>query len=428
MTYPSRSDTDTHPGCLNARVTLAAQVVRRCRQLAEVSEEQDRLTRRFATPAMAQANGLVGGWMAEAGMEVGMDPAGNLVGRLPGEDPAAGTLLLGSHLDTVRDAGAFDGPLGVLVAVACVERLRAEGARLPFAVDVLGFADEEGLRFGTAYLGSRAVAGRFDAELLDLHDADGVALRDALGGFGGAPDDLGAAGRRGERLLGYCEVHIEQGPMLEERDVPVGVIDAIAGATRAELEFTGRAGHAGTVPMEGRRDAVCAAAEWLLVVESAARSEPGLVATVGHLDAFPGAPNVIPGAAVASLDVRHADDAVREAAVEGLRGEAERIGAARGTELVWRERMATPAVAADPVLTDLLAEAVADRGLPVVRMTSGAGHDGVALAPLTGIAMLFVRCAGGVSHHPDESVEEDDVAVAIDVLHAFLGKLVGRAR
>jgi allantoate deiminase len=404
-------------------VTLAAQVVRRCRQLAEVSEEQGRLTRRFATPAMAQANALVGGWMAEAGMEVAMDAAGNLVGHLPGEDPAAGTLLLGSHLDTVRDAGAFDGPLGVLVAVACVERLRAEGARLPFAVDVLGFADEEGLRFGTAYLGSRAVAGTFDPELLDRHDDDGVALRDALGGFGGAPDDLGAASRRGERLLGYCEVHIEQGPVLEERDVPVGVVDAIAGATRAELEFTGRAGHAGTVPMDGRHDAVCAAAEWVLAVEATARREPGLVGTVGRLQARPGAPNVVPGAALASLDVRHADDAVRDAAVAALQAEARRIGAARGIEVAWRELMRTPTVAMDAGLAGLLAEAVADRGLEVVRLASGAGHDAVALAALTGVAMLFVRCAGGVSHHPDESVDEADVAIALDVLHGFVRRL-----
>jgi allantoate deiminase len=398
----------------------AADVVRRCRELAAVSEEEGRLTRRFASPAMARANELVGGWMAEAGMEVRVDAAGNLVGRLAGADPGAGTLLLGSHLDTVRDAGAFDGPLGVLAAVSCVERLRAEGTRLPFAVDVLGFSDEEGLRYGTAYLGSRAVAGSFDPALLGLVDGDGVALGDALRDFGGAPDALADAARRGERLLGYCEVHIEQGPVLEGRDVPVGVVSAIAGATRAELEFSGRAGHAGTVPMDGRRDAACAAAEWTLAVEAAGRAAPGLVATVGRLEALPGAPNVVPGAAVASLDVRHADDAVRDAAVAGLRAEAEWIGAARGVDVAWREAMRAPAVAADQARSEALGAAVRATGRPLVSLASGAGHDAVALSELTGWAMLFVRCAGGISHHPDESVEEADVAVALDVLHAFV--------
>jgi len=398
----------------------AADVVRRCRELAAVSEEEGRLTRRFASPAMARANELVGGWMAEAGMEVRVDAAGNLVGRLAGADPGAGTLLLGSHLDTVRDAGAFDGPLGVLAAVACVERLRAEGTRLPFAVDVLGFSDEEGLRYGTAYLGSRAVAGTFDPALLGLVDDDGVALGEALRDFGGAPDAVADAARRGERLLGYCEVHIEQGPLLEGRDAPVGVVSAIAGATRAELEFSGRAGHAGTVPMDGRRDAACAAAEWTLAVEAAGRAAPGLVATVGRLEALPGAPNVVPGAAVASLDARHADDAVRDAAVAGLRAEAEWIGAARGVDVAWREVMRAPAVAADPALTEALGAAVRATGRPLVSLPSGAGHDAVALSELTGWAMLFVRCAGGISHHPDESVEEADVAVALDVLHAFV--------
>ena len=398
----------------------AAEVVRRCRELAAVSEEEGRLTRRFATPAMARANALVGDWMAAAGMTVRTDAAGNLVGRLEGDDPAAGTLLLGSHLDTVRDAGAFDGPLGVLAAVACVERLRAEGVALPFALEVLGFSDEEGLRYGTAYLGSRAVAGSFEPALLDLVDDTGVTLGNALRAFGGAPEEVGGASRRGERLLGNCEVHIEQGPELEGRDVPVGVVSAIAGATRAELDFAGRAGHAGTVPMDARHDAACAAAEWVLAVEAAARAEPGLVATVGRLEARPGAANVVPGAAVASLDVRHADDAVREAAVAGLRAEAQRIGAARGVEVAWREVMSAPAVAADSALTASLSAAVAERGLPVVTLASGAGHDGVALAELTGVAMLFVRCAGGISHHPDESVEEADVAVALDVLYAFV--------
>ncbi len=398
----------------------AEQVVRRCRELARISEEQGRLTRWFAGPAMARANALVGRWMAEAGMAVSVDAAGNLVGRLPGSDPAAGTLLLGSHLDTVRDAGAFDGPLGVVAAIECVARLRAEEVSLPFSIDVLGFSDEEGLRFGSAYLGSGAVAGTLDPAVLALTDADGVTVADALATFGGAVE---RAARRGERLLGYCELHIEQGPVLEQRDAAVGVVTAIAGATRADVGFTGQAGHAGTVPMELRHDAACALAEFVLAVEAAGRAEPGLVATVGRLAALPGAPNVIPGSALASLDVRHAADAVRAAAVDALRERAGAIAAARGVRLAWQECMATPSVTMDPGLSELLAAAVAACGAADVRLPSGAGHDAVALSGLTAVSMLFVRCAGGLSHHPDESVDAADVAVALDVLDGFLRRL-----
>jgi allantoate deiminase len=361
--------------------------------------------------------------MAEAGLRVRQDAAGNVIGRLEGSDPAAGTLLLGSHLDTVPDAGAFDGPLGVLAAVAALGRLAGDGRRLPFAVEVLGFADEEGLRFGTAYLGSRAVAGSFDDGLLELVDADGVTLRDALARFGGDPAGIAGASRRDERLLGYCEVHIEQGPVLEAVGAAVGVVSAVAGATRAEVCFTGRAGHAGTVPMDARRDAAPALAEFVLAVEAAGRATPGLVATVGSLAALPGAPNVVPGRAVASLDVRHADDAVRAVAVADLREAADAIAAARALELRWEPRLDMPAVAMDPALSEHLAAAVADVVRDVYRLPSGAGHDAVALAPITPVAMLFVRCAGGVSHHPAESVEEADVAVALDVLDGFLRRL-----
>jgi allantoate deiminase len=406
---------------LSAAGDLAATVVRQCRALAEVSDEEGRLTRAFGGRGMERANGLVGRWMAEAGMAVHVDAARNLVGHAPGSDPDAGTLLLGSHLDTVRDAGAFDGPLGVLAAIACVARLRAEDIGLPFAIDVLGFSDEEGLRFGAPYLGSRAVAGTVDEELLAVSDAAGVTVREALGG------DPAPASRRGERLFGYVEVHIEQGPVLEQRDAPVGLVTAIAGATRAEVTFTGRAGHAGTVPMALRRDAACALAELVLAVESAARAEPGAVATVGRLAALPGAPNVVPGAATGSLDVRHADDAVRAAVVSRIRRAAEEIASSRGVELAWEDRLSTPAIAMDRRLGELLAGAVADVGAPVVRLPSGAGHDAVVLAEVAPVAMLFVRCAGGVSHHPDESVEVGDVAVALEVLDRFIRSLAGNA-
>jgi len=385
-------------------------LIGRCRELAAISEEPGALTRPYASPAMARANELVAGWMEQAGMTTRTDAAGNLVGRIAGADLEAGTLLLGSHLDTVRDAGAFDGPLGVLVAVAAVAELRARDVTLPFAVDVYGFADEEGLRYGAAYLGSRAVAGTFDPELFALADADGVHLRDALTAFGGDPVGIESAARRD--AIAYLEVHIEQGPVLERAGAPLGVVTAIDGQTRARVVFTGEAGHAGTVPMGARRDAACALAEFVLAVEEAGRAEPGLVATVGRLTASPGAPNAIPGEATASLDVRHPDDAVRTAAAAALLARATAIGAARDVAVLWEPRMDAPAVAMDPRVVAALAEAAGSAPL----LASGAGHDAVALAAAMPVGMLFVRCAGGVSHAPEESVEEADAAAAVEVL------------
>jgi allantoate deiminase len=399
-----------------------AQIVARCRELATVSEEPERLTRPCATPSMARANALVGSWMREAGMAVRSDAAGNLVGRLAGTDPEAGTLLLGSHLDTVREAGAFDGPLGVLCAVALARRLSAAGAALPFALDVYGFADEEGLRFGTTYLGSRAVAGTFDPAVLDVRDEDGASVREALRAFGADPDAAaaGAAARRGERLLGYVEVHMEQGPVLEERGAPVGVVSAIAGATRVEATFTGRAGHAGTVPMALRRDAAPAVAELVLYAEDVARTTEGLVATVGRLGVAPNAPNVIAGTGTAILDVRHADDDVRRAAVAALEAQARAIAAERRLEVAWQVLLDGRAVAMDEDLTARLTAATRAAGLPELRLPSGAGHDAVALADLCPVAMLVVRCAGGVSHHPAEDVTAADAGAALDVLETFV--------
>lgn len=397
-----------------------SEVVARCRELARISEEPGRLTRPYATPAMARANALVGRWMGDAGADVHVDAAGNLVGSWPGTDPSAGTLLLGSHLDTVRDAGAFDGPLGVLVAIAALEELRSRGTALPFGVDVLGFADEEGLRFHTAYLGSRAVAGAFPDELLDLRDDDGVRLGDALRDFGGDPDGIAAASRRGERLLGYLEVHMEQGPVLEERARPLGVVTAISGATRLAATFRGEAGHAGTVPMTLRRDALAAAAEWILAVEALARTTPGLLATVGHLGVEPGATNVVAGEVVASLDVRHADDAARERAVAALCARATDLAAGRGVMAAFRTRLVTPAVQVDPELSARLEDAVRACGHEPVLLPSGAGHDAVMLAQLTPVAMLFVRCADGRSHHPGESVAPGDAGVAVAVVARLL--------
>ena len=391
---------------------LATTVLERCDALAAFSEEDGRLTRRFATDALRMAGDAVEGWMREAGMTTRRDAIGNVIGRMEGGD--GGTLLMGSHLDTVRDAGRYDGPLGVLIAIACAERLRGT---LPYALEIYGFADEEGVRYGTAYLGSSVVAGRFDPALLQRRDADGIAIAEAIGVEAAA---LAAAARDPADLRGYVEVHIEQGPLLEQEDVPVGIVDAIAGQTRAAVTFTGAAGHAGTVPMDLRHDALTAAAEWILAVEARARAKEGLVATVGEARVEPGAGNVIPGRVRLSLDVRHADDAAREHAVERLRGRADDVASSRDLALEWDVLQETRAVQCAPPLRDALAAAVRDGGHRVVHLTSGAGHDAAIMASLTPAAMLFVRCAGGISHHPSESVDPAHVAAAIAVVMRFL--------
>jgi allantoate deiminase len=409
-------------------------VMGRADVLGGISEEPDQLTRRFASPAMRQVNDTVAEWMREAGMSVREDNIGNLIGRYEGVEPAGttqlatrnsqlATLVLGSHLDTVRDAGKYDGPLGVLAAIACVQRLHDRGQRLPFAIEVVAFADEEGLRYHTSYLGSRVFAGTFDRRYLELVDADGVTMAEAIRVFGGDPGALEGDRRTADDLLGYCEVHIEQGPVLEERGLPVGVVSAISGQTRISAVFRGEAGHAGTVPMRLRRDALAAAAVFVLAVEAHARSLPGLVATVGQLTVEPGASNVIPGRVSLSLDVRHIDDALREDSCRHLEEQAAQICSARGLGLDWQLLQSNPSVSCSPALSGLLSQAIEAQGFPAYHLPSGAGHDGVTMSDLTPIAMLFVRCRGGVSHNPAESVDAEDVRVAIEVMGRFLDLL-----
>jgi allantoate deiminase len=398
----------------------AETVMQRIETLARFSEEPDRLTRRFATDALNQANTTVAEWMTAAGMTVRRDSIGNMVGRYQATHAGAKTLLIGSHLDTVRDAGKYDGPLGVLVALACIEQLHARKERLPFALELIAFADEEGLRYGTAYLGSKAIAGTLEPHYLELTDADGITMRDAISAWGGDPAAIAHDRRNAGALLGYCEVHIEQGPVLETHSLPVGLVSAIVGQSRINVSFTGQAGHAGTVPMALRRDALCAAAEFVLAVEQCAHDQSGLVATVGQIVAQPGASNVIPGQVTLSLDVRHSNDAIRMSNCDRLRHWADKISATRQVQLSWNVLQATPSVPCDAVLTSLLAQAVADQQLEAMSLVSGAGHDAVALSEVTPVAMLFVRCKDGVSHNPAESVQTEDVALAINVVGRFL--------
>ena len=420
--------TATAPAASEGASAAAATALERADALAACTEDPARLTRRFATPALAQAGDLVLGWMRDAGMTAGRDAIGNVAGRWepPGLPAGAPTLMFGSHLDTVRDAGRYDGMLGVLVALAVVESVR-ERSGPPFALEVLGFADEEGVRYGIAYLGSSVVAGTFDRSALDRRDADGIAMADALAAFGGDPAALETARRDPADLLGYVEVHIEQGPVLEAEDLPVGVVTGIAGQTRAEVVFTGVAAHAGTVPMALRRDALAGAAEWIGAVEARGRAVDGLVATVGEATVAPGASNVIPGRVALSLDVRHPDDALRDASVADLRARAEEVAGARGLHAAWTEVQATGAVTCSPGLARALETAVEDTGVRVVRLPSGAGHDAAVMARICDVAMLFVRCAGGVSHNPAEAVTAADVAVAIDVVRGLVDTLA-RAR
>jgi len=399
-------------------LTDAATVLARCAALGEISEEPGLLVRRFATPALREASDLVGEWMRQAGLDVYEDAVGNLIGRREAATgPGAPAFVLGSHLDTVRDAGRYDGPLGVVAGVAVAERFA--GRVLPFALEVVAFADEEGTRFGTTFLGSSAFAGRWDPAWDALTDEAGVTLADALRAYGGDVAEVPGAARARESLLGYSELHIEQGPVLEARDAPVGVVTAITGQSHAEVRFTGIAGHAGTVPMDARHDAAAAAAEWLLVVESLARAREGLVATVGRLELHPGARNVIPAEARLWLDVRHGDDRARHAAIAALREAAVQVGAPRGVAPDWDDRGDIAAVPADPALAARLTACVEAVGAPVERLASGAGHDAAVVAGLAPAAMLFVRCRGGVSHHPAEAVAVEDVAVAIEKLKEY---------
>jgi allantoate deiminase len=350
-------------------------------------------------------------WMAAIGAEVRIDAAGNLRGFYAGAESKAPRLLMGSHLDTVPNAGAYDGVLGVVLAVALLEAL--EGRRLPFGIEVVGFSEEEGVRFGVPFVGSRALTGRLDRELLERKDSRGISIRSAIEEFGLNPQEIPRVAL-GNDNFGYVEFHIEQGPVLEARKRPLGVVDAIAGQSRLEFTFVGRANHAGTTPMHLRYDAIAGAAEWTTAVEREANKISGLVATVGKIEAKPGATNVIAGEARLTLDVRHGLDQVRTRAVENLIREAEEIARRRGLSVSQNIMLNQQAVSMDPFLIHEIEQAIRKTGCEPHRMVSGAGHDAMILAEKVPAAMIFLRTPGGISHHPAESVATEDVAKAIE--------------
>jgi allantoate deiminase len=405
-----------------AHNAAARSVLERCELLASLSEETGHVTRRFCTSPMHQVHALMSDWLQAAGMSVEIDAIGNVIGRYEASQPGSKTLLLGSHLDSVRDAGKYDGVLGVLVALACLELLHARGERLPFAIELLGFADEEGARYQSIYIGSKVVTGTFDLKALTLLDAEGIPMAEALRAFGLNPTPalLTTARWSSESLLGYCEVHIEQGPVLEVRNLPLAPVTAIVGQERLLFQLTGTQGHAGTLPMSLRHDALCAAAEFVLAVESLGRGVPGLVATIGQLQVVAGAANVVPGRVELSLDIRHEDDEQRRRCAALCCEQAEQIGARRGVQISYQSVQSSSTVFANPDLLQRWQAALSAEGYPVFSLPSGAGHDAVALSQLTAIAMLFVRCRGGISHQPLEAVLLEDVAAAIAVLGRFL--------
>jgi allantoate deiminase len=404
----------------------AQQLVRMLAELGRITDEPGRLTRTFLSPAMRRANKLVGSWMREAGLMVREDSVGNLIGRSGRSKTAprrAKTLLLGSHLDTVRDAGRYDGALGVLLPIVALAELKRRGVILPFHVEVLGFSEEEGVRFASAYLGSEGYTGRMKPATRALRDASGISVGDVLRKFNQGKFVVPKPAHRRGDLMGYLEVHIEQGPVLEAKKLAVGVVAAIAGQSRFQLTWTGRAGHAGTTPMALRRDALAGAAEFALGVETIARRTPGLVATVGQLTVSPGAANVIPGQVTHALDVRHANDRARRQALMAIGRLATKIALRRKLTRRWQRTQENGAVACSPGLTARLEESVRAVQGKSLALVSGAGHDAVVMSALTPVAMLFVRCRGGLSHHPDESASPKDLGVALRVVIDFLERL-----
>jgi allantoate deiminase len=400
--------------------SLAEEVIARCRRLASFSEDTGGTRRTFLSPPMRDCHREVSSWMKALGMTVPVDAVGNLRGFYPATSPGAPRILIGSHLDTVPNAGAFDGILGVVLAVALVKCL--DGMKLPFGIEAVGFSEEEGVRFGVPFIGSRALVGRVDEELLGRKDANGISVRKAICDFGLNPNEVSTAALSDD-VLGYIEFHIEQGPVLDSLGRPLGVVEAIVGQNRLEFNFSGQANHAGTTPMNLRRDALVAAAEWIVTVENLAKQTAGVVATVGFVEAKPGATNAIAGEARATLDIRHASDRARTEALDELIRQAESIATRRGLTVKWRTLLAQHAVAMDPFLTDQIQHAIQKTGCEPHRMASGAGHDAMILAETVPVAMIFLRTPGGISHDPAESVHLDDVAKALECGRHLLTQL-----
>ncbi|MDQ3525860.1 MAG: M20 family metallo-hydrolase [Chloroflexota bacterium] len=398
---------------------LAAQLMKRADELATHTEAPGGITRRYGTPALAEVMEIVEGWMREAGMTTRRDAIGNLYGLQHGASHETPRLLLGGHLDSVRDAGRYDGILGVLSAIATVEFFRASSTGLPFALEVVAFADEEGVRFHSLYLGSSSATGTLPAEILDVADADGITVRDAIREFGFDPEGAITGSLTDHRYVGFIEAHIEQGPRLEAADCAVGIVSGIVATRRAYLDIYGVAGHAGTVAMEDRHDALVTASEIILAIDAIAREIEDARATVGELTVKPGASNVIAGEVRLSLDVRHPDGAMVDEIYDRIRHASGAVAAERQMEIVWRTGQKVEAMVCDADLNRALTQVISDDGPEPMELFSGAGHDAAALGRIMPSTMLFVRCKDGISHNPAESITTDDAATTIDILTRF---------
>lgn len=399
-----------------------ARAVARCDALGvpPYSDMAGGLYRAYLTPAYAAAQDALAGWMEAAGLVVHRDAAANLVGRYEGDVPGAPALMIGSHLDSVRDGGRYDGPLGIMLGIECVAALQAQGRRLPFPIEIYAFGDEEGSRFPAAMLTSRAVAGALDAVALDMADDHGVALADA----GVDVTAYLTAARSPSEFLAYLEAHIEQGPVLEADGLAVGTVSGIAAQLRYAVTVKGMAGHAGTTAMRLRRDPLAGAAAMVLAVEQIARGDNSdAVATVGSIEARPGAANVIPGEVHFTIDVRSGGEARRDAVAAAILERLAEIAAARDLVLAVERIHDLPASPCDAALMDLMDQALAAAGQPVRRLVSGAGHDAMNMAALCPTAMLFIRCKGGVSHNPAEHVDPEDAEIALRVMLGFIDRL-----
>jgi allantoate deiminase len=404
------------PKPLKPDLSLGRALMQRLDELAAVTDEPGVLTRLYLSPSHRAAATLVGDWMRTAGMSVRMDALATVIGRYEGARPGAPALLIGSHIDTVRDAGKYDGNLGVLSGIAAIEALSRKQERLPFAIEVLAFGDEEGVRFPATLSSSRAIAGTIDPAVLAGKDRDGIAMADALRDFGCDPGAWSSAKMSASEVIGYLELHIEQGPVLEAEDLPLGIVTAIAGATRMAVTVEGMAGHAGTVPMGLRRDALAAAAEMVLAIEAIAHAEPDLVATVGQIEAKPGAVNVVPGAARFTIDVRSPKDEIRKAAEHEIEKRLGAIARRRNVAVALGRTHDAPATPCNAKLIQALEAALEEARITPRKLVSGAGHDAMAVAALCPVAMMFVRCKGGISHNPAESISVKDADAAVRVL------------
>jgi allantoate deiminase len=402
----------------------AKEVIARCRKLASFSEDAGGTRRTFLSAPMRDCHRELAAWIEPLKTQVRVDAAGNWRALYPATEPGAPRLLLGSHLDTVPNAGAYDGVLGVVLPVSLLEALH--GRRLPFGIEVVGFSEEEGVRFGTPFIGSRALVGTLDEGLLSRQDVRGISVRRAIDDFGLNSGEIPQAALKND-ILGYVEFHIEQGPILEKLGRPLAAVESIAGQSRLEFTFVGRANHAGTTPMNLRYDAVAAAAEWISAVERYAQEVPGLVATVGKIEAKPDAINVIASEARMTLDVRHGVDEARNLALESLLRQAEEIAQRRGLSMSPKILLNQRAVAMDSFLVNEIEQAIRQTGCDPHRMVSGAGHDAMILAEKVPAAMIFLRSPGGISHDPTESVEIEDVARAIECGVHLLDQLASSA-